>query len=551
MKIRNIFERIISYGRRHGIKGALRHGCKKAIYYIESKRDHGNYIYKRWMRHHEPSEEELKEQRNATFSLNPKFSILLLSHHAPKPGLQPLVQSLQAQTYSNWELCDAYSNAQGDYVVMADGADSLSVDALYELAMAIEKESDIDVLYSDDDRIDGDVRVQPHFKSDFNIDLLRSTNYIGRFLVVKKSLADEVGEQRLEFKEARGYDYIFRCVEKAQKVYHIPKILYHRGYDENSTHIKENERLVIEAHLNRCGINATVIYNERYGVYHTSIGVMGNPMVTIIIPNKDHIEDLNKCLTSIYEKTTYRNYEIIIVENNSSKQETFTYYKELEKQYENINVIVWGNDFNYAAINNYAVTHAKGEYVLFLNNDTEVISGNWLEEMLGYCQREDVGVVGARLYYPDDTIQHAGVIIGFGGVAGHTFLGQGRYESGYFARAMCTQNYSAVTAACMMTPKKLFENLNGFLEDFRIAFNDIDYCLRVRNEGKLVVYNSQAELYHYESKSRGLEGTREKAERFKSEIKLFQNKWHTALEKSDPFYNPNLALDRSDFALKK
>ena len=238
-------------------------------------------------------------------------------------------------------------------------------------------------------------------------------------------------------------------------------------------------------------------------------------------------------------------------ENNSTEKETFEFYEKIQKEYDNVKVLYWKDEFNYSAINNFGVKEADGEYILLLNNDTEIINDDCLSDMLSICQREEVGIVGARLYYPDDTIQHAGVVIGFGGIAGHTFIGQPRFEPGYFARAMCTQDYSAVTAACMMTKKNVFEEVGGLTEEFKVAFNDIDYCMKVRKLGKLVVYDAFAELYHYESKSRGLEDTPEKVARFNSEIERFRDRWEDILEKGDPYYNPNLTLDKSDFSLRE
>ena len=228
-----------------------------------------------------------------------------------------------------------------------------------------------------------------------------------------------------------------------------------------------------------------------------------------------------------------------------------SFYEKIQKEYDNVKVLYWKDEFNYSAINNFGVKEADGEYILLLNNDTEIINDDCLSDMLSICQREEVGIVGARLYYPDDTIQHAGVVIGFGGIAGHTFIGQPRFEPGYFARAMCTQDYSAVTAACMMTKKSVFEEVGGLTEEFKVAFNDIDYCMKVRKLGKLVVYDAFAELYHYESKSRGLEDTPEKVARFNSEIERFRDRWEDILEKGDPYYNPNLTLDKSDFSLRE
>ena len=597
----NIIKRIVSYTRRNGIKKCIVHAFRKGKDYLMGRRGEINYAYKDWLKRYDVTETTLNKQRKCSFEQAVKFSVLVPIYDASFVLLKELIDSVLNQTYVLWELCIvdgshdeslecdiqeiikqdtrikykkiektesisekcniALKMAEGDYVVLLNQDDLLAPNALYEFAYAIDKDPSIEVLYSDEDKIsmDGKERFEPHFKPDFNLDLLRSVNYICHLLAVKRALVDKVGSFRKEYDGAQDYDFIFRCVEKAKTIYHVPKILYHwrsntditEENQESKQYAFESGRRAIEAHFQRVGLKATVENGAMQGIYHSKLDVVGNPMVSVIIPNKDHIEDLDNCLTSIYKKTSYSNYEIVIVENNSVQEETFAYYERIQAEYKNIKVIIWEDEFNYSAINNFGVRHAKGEYLLFLNNDTAVINSTWMEEMLGYCQREDVGVVGARLYYPDDTIQHAGVVVGFGGVAGHTFIGQGRYEFGYFARAMCTQDYSAVTAACMMTKRVLFDQVGGLDEALKIAFNDIDYCMKIRTLDKLVVYNPYAELYHYESKSRGLEDTKEKVLRFKSEIERFQKRWDEILIKGDPFYNPNLALDRSDFSLKK
>ena len=305
------------------------------------------------------------------------------------------------------------------------------------------------------------------------------------------------------------------------------------------------------AHYKRVGIEAErVEKGVDYGIYHSIYKIKGEPLVSVIIPNKDHRQDLDLCIRSISERATYKNLEFIVVENNSTEPETFAYYEKIQKEFPNVRVVRWEREFNYSAINNFGVTFAKGEYLLFLNNDTEPIEPRFIEEMLGLCQRDDVGIVGARLLYQDDTIQHAGVVVGFGGIAGHTFIGLHKAENSYFHRAMSTQDYSAVTAACMMSKKSIFQQVGGFTEELAVAFNDIDYCMKVRAAGKLVVYNPYALLYHYESKSRGLEDTPEKIARFNREIRIFADRWPEILEKGDPYYNPNLTLRKSNFALR-
>ena len=304
-------------------------------------------------------------------------------------------------------------------------------------------------------------------------------------------------------------------------------------------------------HYKRVGIEAEKVEKGvDYGIYHTTFKIKDDPLVSVIIPNKDHTVDLDNCIRPMLTEGTYKNLEFVIVENNSTEQATWDYYEKIQKEFPNVHVIRWEREFNYSAINNFGVQHAKGEYLLFMNNDIELIAKNFVEEMLGFVQREDVGIAGARLLYEDDTIQHAGVVIGFGGIAGHTFIGLHKSENSYFNRAMCAQDYSAVTAACMMSKRSVFDAVGGFTEELAVAFNDIDYCMKVRKLGKLVVYAPYAVLHHYESKSRGLEDTPEKVERFNREIATFAKRWPEILRDGDPYYNPNLTLRKSNFALR-
>jgi GT2 family glycosyltransferase len=347
-------------------------------------------------------------------------------------------------------------------------------------------------------------------------------------------------------------------VEQADKVYHIPKILYHWRAHTGSTASAPEAKLyaynagkaALQAHFDRLGIPATADHSENLGYYKTTYAVSGQPLVSIVIPNKDHTDELKKCMESIDEKSTYRNYEYIIVENNSTQKETFDYYESLSKR-ENVRVIHWQGEFNYSAINNYGVEQAQGEYILLLNNDTEMINPDCIEQLLGCCQRDDVGAVGAKLYYEDGTVQHAGVIVGLGGIAGHAFSGFDESGKIYQLRSKLSCDYSAVTAACLITKKKLYEAVGGLDESFKVAFNDIDYCLKLRKLGKLVVYNANARLYHYESKSRGADNTAEKLERFNGEIHNFEQKWSEILLNGDPYYNVNLTLSETDYGLRR
>ena len=307
----------------------------------------------------------------------------------------------------------------------------------------------------------------------------------------------------------------------------------------------------IEAHYARVGIDAEVFRGEYPGLYRTRYHLNPKPMISILIPNKDHVDDLKRCIDSIEEKSSYENYEYIIIENNSTEEKTFQFYEELQKNNPKVRVVFYKGKFNYSAINNFGEKYARGELLWLLNNDTAIINEDCIEELAGYCSREDVGITGARLYYEDGTIQHAGVVVGFGGIAGHCFVQQPPGSTGYCHRIICAQDYSAVTAACMMVKKSVYEAVHGFSEELEVAFNDIDFCMKVRELGKLVVYNPYAELYHYESKSRGLEDTPEKIRRFQKEIATFAEKWPDILKNGDPYYNPNLTLDSQDFSLKR
>lgn len=561
-----------------------------------------DYDYGEWHSLTRPLEEELERQRGETWDCGPAFSIVIPLYKTPERYLREMLDSIAAQTYPNWELCladgspkgsdvfktvkkymerdsriryerlgknrgiadntnAAMAMATGDYIVLADHDDAMTEDALYECAKAICKHPECEVFYSDEDKMDmdGGALFDPHFKPDFNPDLLTSVNYICHQFVVKKELVDKVGGLRKEFDGAQDYDFIFRCTEAARGVWHIPKVLYHWRCHQDSTASNPQSKLyafeagsrAIMEHYHRMGIPAErVEKGVDYGIYHTVFQIQGDPMVSVIIPNKDHHQDLDLCMRAILARGTYKNVEFVVVENNSVKQETFEYYEAVQREFPQVRVVTWDREFNYSAINNFGVAHAKGDYLLFLNNDTELIADNFIEEMLGFAQRDDVGAVGARLLYQDDTIQHAGVVVGFGGIAGHTFIGLHKAENSYFHRAMCAQDYSAVTAACMMSKKSVFEEAGGFSEDLAVAFNDIDYCMKVRSLGKLVVYAPYAVLYHYESKSRGLEDTPEKVARFNREVAKFAKKWPDILREGDPYYNPNLTLRKSNFALK-
>lgn len=593
-KIKKGSQKILVYYQQFGVKQTLKRAGEKLL-----KKD--SITYKAWLLKNQPSERILENQKKHHFVYEPKISIIVPLYKTPEKYLDEMIESVKSQTYGNWELClsdgsgknspikeklcqyekkdarikvvynekqlhisdntnEALKICTGDFIAFGDHDDLFAPNALYECVKEINRDRSVDMIYTDEDKItmDGKEHFQPHFKSDFNIDMLRSMNYICHLLVVKRSLYEKVGFLKHEFDGAQDYDFVLRCVENTEHISHIPMILYHwRAHKESTAENPESKRYAfeagkraVEAHYQRVGIQAEVEMGELLGIYRTKYHLDTEPLVSIIIPTKDHIEDLDKCIQSIEKRATYKNIEYIIIENNSEKEETFEYYEKLKKENPRVKLVVWEKEFNYSRINNFGVQYARGEYLLFLNNDTEIINENVIEEMLGYCMRDDVGIVGARLYYEDDTVQHAGVVVGIGGVAGHAFVGAAKDDPGYFRRIFVAQDYSAVTAACLMSKRKVFDKVKGFEETLAVAFNDIDFCMKVRKAGYLIVYNPYVELHHYESKSRGLEDTEEKIERFQGEIEIFQERWKEFLEEGDPYYSPNLTLDKNDFSLR-
>lgn len=601
-KLNGYRKKAMRYYQAHGLGAVFAKGVGKLA--AVSKRP---IVYQKWIQKHLPSPAELERQKKESFAYEPLISIVVPLYRTQSEYLDQMIESVRSQTYSNWELClsdgsggdspvreilkqwmkrdarirvvdheeplkiapntnEAIGISKGEFVAFMDHDDQLTPHALYECVKALNENPQIQMLYSDEDKMsmDGHKFFQPHMKPDFNQDLLCTVNYICHLFVVRREILEQVGMLRQEYDGAQDYDLILRCTESVEEsqrmewIYHIPKVLYHWRSHEDSTSENPESKLyafdagqrAVQAHYDRIGVKAEVYKGEYLGLYRTRFLRSYDPLISVIIPNKDHREDLKCCLDSLEKKASYPNLEYIIIENNSEKEETFDYYRELEESLPRVKVVYWEGEFNYSAINNYGETFASGEYLLFLNNDTEVINEDCIDELLGYCMRPDVGAVGARLYFEDDTIQHAGVVIGFGGVAGHCFVQQLRGYSGYCHRIISAQNYSAVTAACMMVPKQVFREVGGFSEELAVAFNDIDFCLKVRGAGKLVVYNPYAELYHYESKSRGLEDTPEKVARFNQEIAVFEKRWPDILREGDPYYNPNLTLDSQDFSLK-
>ncbi len=583
-----------------GMKSLFREGFKTTWYKVKRKLSNKADYEKARMPLY--TEEELNAQRNVTFPKKIKFSVLVPLYNTPEKFLNEMIVSVQDQTYANWELCLADGSddehayvgkickqfakkdkriyykkldenkgisgntnacidmATGEYIALFDHDDLLHPAALYEMMNAICEEG-ADLIYTDENTFQttpADAYC-PHFKADFAPDTLRSYNYICHFTAFSKKLLDKLGEGfRSEFDGSQDYDMILRLTEQAEKIVHIPKILYYWRCHANSvaSDISAKPYTVVAAkralqeHLQRVGLKGEVLDSSILSTYRIAYEIDRNPLISILIPNKDHIDDLKKCINSIREKSTYSNWEIIVIENNSTEAKTFAYYEEL-KQDSRIQVVVWKDEFNYSAINNFGAQSARGEHLLLLNNDVEIITPDWLEQMLMFSQRKDVGAVGAMLYYPDDTVQHAGVILGIGGVAGHAHKYFNRGNYGYMSRLTIAQNYSCVTAACVMISRNVWDEVGGLDESFKVAFNDVDLCMRIRKAGYLVVWTPYAELYHYESKSRGVEDTPEKQKRFQGEVLRFQDRWGKELQEGDPYYNPNLSLTREDFSLKE
>ena len=723
------------YFQKHGLRALF----KKSVHKIQNIQD--DYDYNEWYKKVRITDEELAKQREsaADFAMQPTFSIVIPVYATPEKFLRRMLDSIREQTYPKFEVClvdatpyakiqhdpaqgrtpqeilaeyaaadsrfryetlaenlgiaentnAAIRMATGDFIVLADHDDELEPQALYECVRAINAHPDVQILYSDEDKVDFEdiYYFEPHFKTDFNPDLLRSVNYICHLFVARRSLLDAIAEtaadgqkiyERSAYDGAQDYDLILRATEKAQamerarlvscanasdgnavtgaqqsdaaasitagvddqtaateadaelkksaqpalaaalnpldqallrqgrftssNIIHIPMVLYHwRAHQASTAQHPEAKLYAFEAgaravydHCKRISLPVKKVEQGiTYGFYHP-IYENQQPLISVVIPNKDHSADLDKAITSL-AAGNYKNLEFIIVENNSDQAETWAYYETLKKRFPEelpadfidpatafaaptaelnsaashpaqvsadhsatasvlpqpvVKVVKWDGPFNYSAINNYGVQFTHGQYLLFLNNDIEEIDPDSIDEMIGYVQREDVGICGARLLYPDEDIQHAGVIMGMGGIAGAAFVRTHDSDLSYMHRAKCIQDYSCVTAACLLTKRSLFDAVGGFNEKLAVAFNDVDYCMKVRALGKLVVYNPYAKFYHYESKSRGMEDTPEKLARFHSEILTFGTTWKDILRDGDPYYSPALTFRKANFALK-
>lgn len=596
-KLRKVFKRSSFSKNRKVLK---EQGLKGFVDYVREEIRTDDEKYMAWLERRRPDKKEWRRQREEQFPKMPLISIVIPLYNTKERYLKELLDSIVNQSYEHFELCladgstsespgalvqkyaahdkriryrklsqnlgisentnEAIRMATGEFLLFADHDDLLETDALYQLVKTYNENPSLDILYTDEDLTNEDTSLfhSPRFKPEFNYDFLRSINYICHLFLVRRSLAMEAGFLKKEYEGAQDYDFILRCCERTSRIGHIPKVLYHwRAHEESTAGNQDSKSYAVKssmdalkAHYKRMGIRGSVEFTGIFILLRTILEIEGTPKVSILIPNKDQKETLEKCLDSIYGKSTYSNFEVIIIENNSERQETFDFYEEQLLRHGNLKVVTYEGGFNYSAINNFGVRHASGDYLLFLNNDIEIITPGWMEELLGFCQRKGTGAVGGKLYYPDNTVQHAGVVIGLSGFAGHVLTGRRRSDVGYFGRLKAIQDVSAVTAACMMVKRSSFEAVGGFDEDFQVSLNDVDLCMKIRKRGELIVLNPNMEAYHYESKTRGLETTPEKQERFKKEILRFRKKWKETLKAGDPYYSPNLTRVTGDCTLR-
>lgn len=561
---------------------------------------HETQGYPEWLRHYGTLTPDLRVRIQTILGemkQPPTISIILPIYNPDRKRLSEVIESIRRQLYPHWQLCIAddcstdpklrsvllamqkeeprihvvfrktgehiaeasnrtASLATGSFLALMYQDDLLSEDALFHVARVIDIHPDVGLIYSDEDKIAADgTRFDPHFKSDWNPDLFLSCNIVGHLSVYRKDIFEDVGGFRLGYNGFQDYDLALRFIERLtpEQILHIPRVLYHwraHGQRTGQSGEKENnkeEQRALTDHLKRQNVKASV-QRLAHG-YRVSYAVPDSlPMVSLIVPTRNALPLLRQCISSILERTTYKNYEIIVVDNNSDDPNTLSYLVELADN-QCIKIIRDERPFNYSALNNAAVRAAEGEFIGLINNDIEVITPGWLEEMLSIAAQPGVGAVGARLWYPNDTLQHGGVIIGIGGVACHAHRSLPRGQAGYFARAELTQTISAVTAACLIVRKSSFEEVDGLNEsDLAVAFNDVDFCLKLREAGYRNVWTPYAELYHHESASRGLEDSPEKKQRFQYEIEYMKRRWNTDTF-VDPAYSPNLTLNAEDFSL--
>ena len=566
--------RAIRYLRRHGWVALLHRASENHVMPARPWSD--ETMYSRWVIRHEPSLRVLQRQRLSPISID-RF-LLFVPLEGPADALRATLGSVLAQTYSGWQLCLTIHDSTTTTLLMLAEAycqdyenviswhlnkekcpaaedarwvssvlpgDTLAPFALYELAQSIQADSAIDALYADEDTLgeDGKTRQHPIFKPDWSPDTLRSCNYIGHPLVVSRNLFSDV-VALAAMGDAHSYELALRTAEATGTITHIPMVLYHRS---SSFPIAETSSEVefLADHLRRIGLVGSASHGSLQNTFAIDYALNSEPLISILIPNRDNAAVLARCVESIL-RSSYVNFEILIIENNSVQAETLALYERLAAN-PSIRILTHTQPFNFSRINNFAVAHAQGESLVFLNNDTEALRPDWLQRMLMYAQRPDIGAVGAKLYYPDGTIQHAGIVLGIGGVAGHGHKNFVHDSDGYCGRLKIVQNVGAVTAACLMMRKDVFYQVGGFDESLAVAFNDVDLCLRIRAAGYRIVWTPDAQLHHYESKTRGYEDTPQKRRRFRREINTIHRKWGNKLH--DPYYSPNLTLDEEDFSL--
>ena len=599
MGLKNNLEKVSYYLKRYGVVATSKKVLKRA-FHIKEDRKTNQEQYMIWLENNKLTEEMLEEQRKTKFKHEPTISVVVPMYNTEKVFFKELIESLKNQTYSKWELCladgsevpnellkdyidddrikysflnsnlgisentnKAIEMATGDFIGFLDHDDLLSQDALYEVVKAINEEKNVDFIYTDEDKIDENKeRFEPYFKPDFSPETLECNNYITHFVVVKKALLKEVGMLNSKFNGAQDFDFVLRATEKAENIVHIPKVLYHwrvhRGSTANVADAKpyafEAGIKVVEEHLKRMNKVGDVQNGQDIpGIYRINYKVIGNPKVSILIPNRDNVKLLKEAVSSILELTSYSNYEIVIIENGSTDKETFKYY-DLIKDKTNVKILKFDEDtdeFNYSKLINLGVKNVDGEFVLQLNNDIKIISKDWLDIMVGYSQQKEIGAVGGRLYYEDKTIQHAGIIVGLSGIAGNMLVNLPYGERAYFGRESATRNVAAVTGACLLCRRELYEEV-GYMDEelFKVAFNDVDFCLKLMEKGYRNVYVPYVELYHYESKTRGYEYSKEKEERFNRESDNFKSKWKEILENGDPYYNINFTRETCNYDIR-
>ncbi|ALS37352.1 glycosyltransferase involved in cell wall biosynthesis [Enterococcus rotai] len=585
-----------------GVSYLKRNGLKSTIQRVKIEKIRNQSSYPSWLERTEHFDfEQIKAEINA-FQYQPKISIAMPVYNVEEKWLRRCIDSILIQDYQNWELCMAddastdpkvkellteYSQlderikvvfrpsnghiseatnsalalATGEFVALLDNDDELPRIAFYEVVKALNENAELDLIYSDEDKIDMEGnRSDPAFKPDWSPDLLLGTNYISHLGVYRTTILNEIGGFRKGYEGSQDYDLVLRFTEKttSERIKHIPKVLYHWRMLPTSTAVDQSSKgyafeaglRAVQDALVRRGIKGHATHGRANGLYDVYYDIESEELVSIIIPTKNGYKDVKRCVTSIIEKTTYKNYEVIIADNGSTDEKMKELYESFKQQLnERFQVVVIDIPFNFSKINNIAAKEANGTYLLFLNNDTEVINGDWLKLMVSFGQQERIGCVGAKLLYPNNTIQHAGVILGLGGIAGHGHYGYPHGDLGYFGKLALNVDYLAVTAACLLMKKQDFEAVSGFDEDFTVAFNDVDLCLKVKALGRDNVWLHEAELYHFESQTRGYDDKGKKKKRFEKEKVMMENKWATLIE-DDPFYNPNLTREIPNFSYR-